>query len=436
MSKIKVIDEPCGRGKTSWAIQYMNKNPDKSFIYCTPFLDEITRIRKSCNQPFTEPHNYNKSKLNDFNELLMKGKNIAVTHCTFANSDDKTIEFLKNGHYCLILDEVLDILVHYNTACNDKIKQADIKHLLDTHNITIDEYGKVSWIGEPYTDGKFATMYAVAKRGYLYYLDKTMLVWQFPPEIFKLFDKVYVLTYLFDGSLLKPYFEYHSIPYELVGINYTNNEYSVSEYHNDKADRVKYKELIEICDNPKLNDYKASSLCKAWFDRSGKDRQADINKLRLNVKNYFQNICKAKSDSIMWTCYNSHKDKIKGKGYTAIRRITKNEKENLNSKELKKLQEKLSCFVPCNARATNVYADRYILAYLVNIYANPYVKRYFENKKRSDNISITVNEDCYALSCLIQWVFRSRIRKRQSIKLYIPSNRMRELLMAWLDGRI
>ena len=131
----------------------------------------------------------------------------------------------------------------------------------------------------------------------------------------------------------------------------------------------------------------------------------------------------------MWTCYNSCKDKLKGKGYTTIRRITKSEKEHLNSKELKKLQEKLSCFVPCNSRATNVYADRYILAYMVNMYVNP---RYFENK----STNIAVNEDYYALSCLIQWVFRSRIRTGQSIKIYIPSKRMRELLIAWLDGQI
>ncbi len=107
----------------------------------------------------------------------------------------------KSFIYCTpFLDEVLDILVHYNTACNDKIKQADIKHLLDMNTITIDKYGKVSWICRPYTDGK----------------------------------------------------------------------YRVSKYHSDKSYRAKYKKLIEICNNPKLNDYRATSLSKAWFERNGK----------------------------------------------------------------------------------------------------------------------------------------------------------------------
>jgi len=45
MTTVNVIDPPCGYGKTSWAIQYMNDMSDEShkFIYVTPFLDEVTR---------------------------------------------------------------------------------------------------------------------------------------------------------------------------------------------------------------------------------------------------------------------------------------------------------------------------------------------------------------------------------------------------------
>lgn len=34
----------------------------------------------------------------------------------------------------------------------------------------------------------------------------------------------------------------------------------------------------------------------------------------------------------------------------------------------------------------------------------------------------------YALSEMIQWIFRSRIRNNESINIYIPSSRMRNLL--------
>ena len=44
--KVTVVDSICGSGKTSWAINYMNDNTDKKFIYITPYLDEI-QDRKS-----------------------------------------------------------------------------------------------------------------------------------------------------------------------------------------------------------------------------------------------------------------------------------------------------------------------------------------------------------------------------------------------------
>lgn len=40
----------------------------------------------------------------------------------------------------------------------------------------------------------------------------------------------------------------------------------------------------------------------------------------------------------------------------------------------------------------------------------------------------------YALSILIQWVFRSAIRNGKKIKIYIPSERMRYLLKEWIQN--
>ena len=73
----------------------MNENPDKSFIYCTPFLNEIARIKESTDSKFFDPKNFSSTKIEDFNKLLMEGKNIAVTHTTFANSNDLTIQLEK-----------------------------------------------------------------------------------------------------------------------------------------------------------------------------------------------------------------------------------------------------------------------------------------------------------------------------------------------------
>ena len=58
----------------------------------------------------------------------------------------------------------------------------------------------------------------------------------------------------------------------------------------------------------------------------------------------------------------------------------------------------------------------------------PVIKDYLENDK------FKYNEDDYALSALLQWIWRSAIRNGKKVKIYIPSPRMRQLLTDWLNG--
>ena len=140
---------------------------------------------------------------------------------------------------------------------------------------------------------------------------------------------------------------------------------------------------------------------------------------------------------ILWTAPKDFRRHLKGKGYTVVRNMTFEER-SLPAIQRELIEKKLQCFLPCNARATNDYADRTVLAYLINLYANPFVKRYFANKNQKDGTNIAVNEDMLALGCMIQWIWRSAIRKPEPehIKVYIPSKRMRKLFIQWLDGNI
>ena len=87
-------------------------------------------------------------------------------------------------------------------------------------------------------------------------------------------------------------------------------------------------------------------------------------------------------------------------------------------------------FVACNCRATEEYKDRYNLAYLVDRNLNPGLIRFFAQE------GIYIDQNAWALSEMIQWIFRSRIRdgsaEDRSINIYIPSARMRRLLKGWL----
>lgn len=51
-----------------------------------------------------------------------------------------------------------------------------------------------------------------------------------------------------------------------------------------------------------------------------------------------------------------------------------------------------------------------------------------------ENDNFKFNEDDYALSALLQWVWRSAIRNGKKVTIYIPAPRMRQLLTDWLNG--
>jgi len=77
-------------------------------------------------------------------------------------------------------------------------------------------------------------------------------------------------------------------------------------------------------------------------------------------------------------------------------------------------------------RGTNDYMHCSHLIYLYDQNINFIVARWLGNSSRAFN-------DAYALTELIQWVWRSRVRKGEPITLYLPSPRMRRLFEAWLN---
>ena len=237
---------------------------------------------------------------------------------------------------------------------------------------------------------------------------------------------------MFDGSFLKPYFKYHNIQYIMNSVERdAEGNYTLVPYKRDIERQRMYAELIDVYDGCAANGYRSSSLSKTWY-RSATHK--DLTMLKNNIYNYFRNIAKAKAANIMWTTLKDYKSKIKGRGYTVVRQPTAEERQ-LPAKEYDKLIDRLDCYVPCNARATNDFRDRSVLAYAVNVFPDPYVKRYFENKNDADSTDISVDCDAYALSVMLQWIFRSRIRDGQPIEIYVPSMRMRTLLIEWMQGK-
>lgn len=447
ISIIQVIDAPCGAGKTSWAIQEINKHEDESYIYCTPFLSEVSRVKAETRHGrFVEPEYYikddqtgefvNTSKIDCFESLLAANKDIAVSHSTFLNATPDTIQLISDGDYTLILDEALNAVEDFNNIqsveadARQSMESDDIATLIEGNFIKIGEHGKVMWSGNRREyNSKFREVERLAKLGRLYLSRGKFLVTVFPPEMFSAFKKVHVLTYMLESEILQYYFELFGIEYTKCSIQKENDEYSLTPYSNayDLQFRRSCNNLIHLCDKPKLIEPKRS-LSKSWYEKNL--RTGGITLLKKNLSSYFKTCvptARASHFDVMWTCPKDYKGMLSIENYKYAGSITKEDREKKSAKELKELALKLDCFVPCNSRATNIYRERWALAYCSNLQRNPYIDGFFTSQ------GISVDVDAFKISSLIQWICRSRLRDGAPIELYIPSTQLRKMFIQWLD---
>lgn len=396
---INVVDSIMGSGKTSAAINKMNQDKENNYIFITPFLKEVERIKESCaDRKFIEPENKGGGKLESLHYLIGREYNIASTHALFKMYNDDTKELIRNKNYILILDEVFNVLEHIPLHKDDiALMLKEFAHL--------DENNYVIWDGDDYEGSKFRDIKMMAKNHNLILIDNILLLWNFPVDIFESFKEVYILTYMFEAQVQKYYYDLNSAEINYLGVNHKDKIYSFSSSHTAPEYAKYLKDKITIVDDEKLNmigDVE-TSLSASWFDRDKNRRGKPLMKtLKKNLINVFNNKFQTVSDDNMWTTYKDYKPHISGKGYT-------------------------KGFVSVNARATNDYRHKKSLAYCANIFFNPYLKNYFLER------GVNVMEEKYALSELVQWIWRSSIRESKAIKLYIPSSRMRELLMDWLE---
>ncbi len=425
-TKIKVIDAICGAGKTSWAIQEMNKNKDKKYIYITPFLKEIDRIMASTDMDFKQPQNNGNGKLDSFETLISYGCNLVATHALFKTFDVEKKGKLKEMGYTLILDEVMEVIEKVN-----KIKPGDIKFLLSEEIIKVDDERYVHWIKD-YNDTQYDKIKLMAESRSLVLVNNRLMVWSFPIDIFDCFEEVYILTYKFDGQVMKHYYDYHNVKYKKYGIMKENEMYKKTDYsiQSESFYINKYKNLINVYqwerngkekDLNKVGDSK-NAFSVTWLQHASPKTKKII---RDNTYNYFMNKLKSRSYDIMWTTFKDYITPLSKKGY---KECTLKDEFDEPLKDSKGNNIKQSCFVACNARATNDYKFKKNLAYLCNRYTHPDIKNFFKLK------GVEFNEEEYALSELIQWLFRSQVRDGKPINIYIPSNRMRKLLIDWLNS--
>lgn len=400
MGEINIVDEPMGSGKTFAAINYINNSDsEERFLVITPYKTEVNRYIDNCpGKKFVQPYRKDGRKLNSIKEYIRNGRNVVTTHALFQRFDHEMIELCSILNYTMILDEVAEVVK------DTEFTTSDIQNLLNVYCDYNEETGLLSW-REEYKDyyGKFNDAKNMCYLGGLALARDKMLMWIFPVEVFKAFQKTFILTYMFNAQLQRYYYDYYDVKYQYMSVDGD----SLLEYHfverNNKPPKVNYKNLVHILDNDKMNVIGKDfySLSVGWYGRNS--RTAIMKKLKDNIGNFFNNIRNTKTKYNMWTTFEDYRTELSGPGYT-------------------------KGHLPFNARAVNEYRHKTSLAYTVNVFLNPLIKGFFQDH------GVEIDEEGFALSEMLQWIWRSAIREGNEIWIYIPSSRMRNLLTNWINS--
>lgn len=410
---IRVCDAIMGSGKTESAITYINEHPDKKFIYITPYLDEANRIKRGCpDAKFVEPSAKLKKtkfkKLDHIASLIKQGRNITSTHAAFRRYTQAMLRDIRTQGYTLIIDEAVDVLDEI------EVNNWDIQILVaggylknNRGDLTMDGCKEIP---EDVTEGKgvksrmFDLVTAIQNRRAATLLDdgKHVLIWQLPTNFVTAFADVIIMTYMIEGQELGGYLKANGLEYEKIGVVRCDdgayrfgkyNEY-IPEYVYDLPNK------IHILGHTRLNAIgkRQTALSMAWFQN-----EDNRTELRRHLENLKTNIWRADCGpgKFMWSSFKAQDGLSRRKGFK-------------------------KSFLVFNARATNDYRDKDHLAYLANIYLNVGHKLLFKRR------GAPIDEDAYALSTMIQWIWRSAIRDGKEIWVYVPSNRMRRLFTNWI----
>jgi hypothetical protein len=402
-STIHIKDRPCGSGKTTSMIEGFQS--DRKYLVITPLKTEVRRIIEgSKSVPFQQPHendNEAGTKFRSLENLVLNGMNIVTTHKLHEN----LVPLAKDGlfdDYDIIIDEVPNIVKHVAEKSPTSVEE----FYVDSGYMLVDQdTGLVTptlkwWSNKDHVkDTLERKIFGHAVSGCLYLLEGKFFIWAMPRELLTAGRTTTILTYKSEGSMLSAYLRKLRIPAEVANDNHQENTF-----------RRQAAELITICDIPALSKLKLSYTGQSKGLKDNQYCRTVVTALK-NLRG--RHLKGVSPENILITCikegwYKDNKEKVAGP-FASGSKLFKGAKWIANT-----------------TRGTNDHAHASHLIYLYDQNINPLIARWLGDSSQEF-------KDAYALTELIQWVWRSRIRRGEPITLYLPSPRMRRLMEEWLS---
>lgn len=411
MTDIKIVDAICGAGKTTWVFDYMKSNKDKRWLFVSPYLSETGdgrtkgRIQEELPEMNFKSPPAAPNKTESFKRLASSGFNIAITHSLFHSFSMEIAEILEQNEYHLIVDETLDLISLY-----DDIEKQDVICLIKANMIVKQPNGQLKWNHSEYPgySGRDTAIKDMCDTEALWLHGENILIQRVPPTIIKSCKSCTILTYMFEGSLMRCWFQLNDLKYEYFCPDTLREESVIRNIIKDKLHIIKPTKYVLDLQYDEQGMYLNTPFSNNWY----KQNKADDNlfkRIKASIVTQLQeNMSKGRT---FWTTFKPFKSKLEGKGYTrAVKGVEP--------------------FVPKNMRASNEYAEFSNCVYCVNVYPDVTLVNHLAQ------FGIKVDKDGYALSEMIQFLFRGSIRQHKDMHILVLSNRMRSLLENYLLSKV
>lgn len=398
-----------GAGKTTYIFDEIQRRSASEvgtrFLYVAPFLAEVGdpdakdrnpeaqekqrrgRVHTACPAADFQSPASRPSKRESLKRLLAAGKNVACTHALYLVIDQETVALIEQQGYEVIIDEALDAIQTFT-----EIRKGDLPFLAITTKVNPENH-LVHWTSAIGAQSKYENIKLLCEEGRLYHFRGQFWAWELPTTLLTCAKKTTICTYMFKASVLHSYLLKHGIDFE-----YIDNE-SIG-LRSEMALLAEARDLITMEDNPYVQKLGKYAMTRTGYSALDKEQ---LDKMRGMLQMMVQRHLKVKGAELIWTCFKDQRKLLSGKGYTRS-------------------------FLHCNARATNDYRERSVGIYLVNRHPHTMTNSFLRGSGNA------IDPELFGLSEMIQWVWRLRIRDGKPIRLVIPSKRMQDLLVRWLDG--
>lgn len=402
--RVEVLDRMMGAGKTNAILQWLQ--PDMNFIFVTPLLSEaeerIGSVRPDLAVKCPLATNVKVgeewvcSKTEDMLHLLQARENIATTHALLRGCDERHWKLIQQLGYTIVLDEEINLIEAYNG-----VPTADMMWLFDNGHLSVSgEAGQLVFEDTSVIqDFKYADVKEMCRKKMLYAAKRSnkFIVSCLPIDVLLCSKRVIILTYMFEGSILEQFLALHGVqwkPFDEVSVPHIKPS--------------EYAHLLAHVNDRYYKPYHKQKLTQSAWARMTTDEVRQVEKTLINI---FYGVEAEQCGFAVPKYYVERTGKMKNRLVKPLGKVHRKGQET---------------WVYPKCRATNEYANKTTLVYALDVYPNTAVQAYLKD------MGCEVDESKYAISQLVQWLWRGCIRKGEPMTIAVLAPRMRKLFERWI----